>query len=218
MYNDFKQYANSNQGINGGVMNDYVQANMTPYILEERKMNVTQMDVFSRLLKDRIIYVQGEVNDTMSSIVSAQLMYLDSVGNDDITLYVDSGGGSCKSGLTITDTMNYIDSDVSTVNMGMAASMGSIILGAGTKGKRHILPNARVMLHTVSSGAQGVLADMKISLREAERYNETLFKMLGEFCGKSPEEILKDADRDLWLWGQEAIDYGIVDEMITSKK
>lgn len=216
--NDFKKFAIDKPGITSTMMDDYVKANMTPYILEERKLNVTQMDVFSRLMKERIIYVQGEVNDAMSSIVSAQLMYLDTLTEEDITLQIDSGGGSCKSGLTITDTMNYIASDVSTINMGMAASMGSIILGAGTKGKRHTLPNARVMLHTVSSGAQGVLADMKISLREAERYNETLFKMLGEFCNKSPEEVLSDADRDLWLWGQEAIDYGIVDSMITPKK
>lgn len=217
---DFQKFA-LDLGIGSGDihrMSQHIEANLTPYILEEREMNVTQMDVFSRMLRDRTIWVNGEVNDKMSAIVSAQLMWLDSDKEQDITLYVDSGGGSCKSGLTICDTMNYIASDVSTVNIGMAASMGSIILGNGTKGKRHTLPSARVMLHMVSSGAHGTLADIKISIKEAERYNELLFNKLGEFCGKTAEQVKQDADRDLWLWGQESIDYGIVDSMITSKK
>lgn len=216
--NDFYKYATMHAGIPTTTVEDYTKANMTPYILEERKMNITQMDVFSRLMNDRIIYVQGEVNDTMSSIVSAQLMYLDSVAEKDITLWISSPGGSVMSGLVIHDIMNYIGSDVATVNMGMAASMGSILLGNGAKGKRYMLPNARVMLHQVSSGASGTLADIKISLAEAEKYNTKLFGMLGEFCGKTPEQVMEDANRDLWLNAEESLKYGIIDEIITPKK
>lgn len=215
--NDFDKYALGHMGIPSTTL-DAVKNNMTPYILEERKMNITQMDVFSRLMNDRVIYIQGEVNDRMSSIVSAQLMYLDSVNENDITLFIDSPGGSVKSGLTMVDIMNYIGSDVATINVGMAASMGSILLGNGAKGKRAMLPNARVMLHQVSSGAQGTLADMKISLAEAEKYNDKLFEMLGEFSGKTAKRVKADANRDLWLNAEESLKYGIIDEIITKKK
>lgn len=216
---DFMKFANSEHGVPTTTMDDFVKGNMTPYILEERKMNVTQMDVFSRLMKDRIIYVQGEVNDAMSSIVSAQLMYLDNLAEEDITLFIDSPGGSVKSGLTMVDIMNYIGSDVATVNMGMAASMGSILLGNGTVGKRSSLPNAKVMLHQVSAGTSGHIEDMEIRMAETKKYNVKLLTMLGEYCGgKTYEEILADINRDLWLDAYEAKDYGIIDEIITKKK
>lgn len=216
--NDFYKYATMHAGIPTTTVEDYTKANMTPYILEERKMNITQMDVFSRLMNDRIIYVQGEVNDTMSSIVSAQLMYLDSVVEKDITLWISSPGGSVSAGLTMVDVMNYIGCDVVTVNMGMAASMGSILLGNGTKGKRYMLPNARVMLHKVSSGMQGQIDNLEVSYQETKKYNEKLFNMLGEFCNKSPEKVLEDSRLDFWLNSDEAKEYGIIDEILTTKK
>ena len=226
-YNEFKKYATKHKNISGSKLhywekqqNHYmdIQNNMTPYILEEREMRATQIDIFSRLLMDRIIWVNGTVNDHMSTIVQAQLMFLDNFDVRDIIMHVDSGGGSVKSGLSIVDVMNYISSDISTINTGMAASMGSILLGAGTKGKRHTLKYSRVMLHQVSSGAEGTLADMMISLKEAEKYNELLFGLLGEYCNKDPKQIMKDAQRDLWLSSDEAIKYGIVDGIITTKK
>ena len=193
-------------------------ASLTPYILEERELRVTQMDIFSRLMMDRIIWLAGPVNDRMSTVVQAQLMFLDNLEVKDITLHVDTPGGSVKSGLSIVDVMNYVSSDIITVNTGMAASMGSILLGAGTKGKRFTLPNSRVMLHQVSTGAQGNIQDIRRSIAEGEKYNDKLFKMLGEFTNKTPEQVLKDAERDFWMDGEEAVAYGIVDGVITNKK
>ena len=175
------------------------------------------MDVFSRLMMERILWVAGVVNDAMSTVVQAQLLYLDSIDDGDITMYVDSPGGSVKSGLSMVDTMNFITSDVATMNTGMAASMGSILLGAGTKGKRSSLPNSKVMLHQVSSGAQGHVKDMEISMAETKKYNTKLFGMLSEYTGKTPEQVLIDADRDLWLDADEALEYGIIDEVARKK-
>ena len=215
-YSEFKNYAIKHMGISGmqfhyweklqstiydnvNVMGTMTpQGSMTPYILEERELRVTQMDIFSRMMLDRILWVAGPVNDQMSTVVCAQLMFLDNhEPGKEIKFYCDSPGGSVKSGLSMVDTMNYVSSDIITVNIGMAASMGSILLGNGTKGKRFALPNSRVMLHQVSSAAQGTIQDMSISMREAEKYNDTLFKMLGNFCDKDPKQVKKDADRDI---------------------
>jgi ATP-dependent Clp protease protease subunit len=224
--NDFEKYLMSKLNISSFQVDSWkmmqnklysTSASLTPYILEEREMRVTQMDIFSRLMMDRIIWIAGPVNDYMSTVVQAQLMFMDSVDNRDITLYIDSPGGSVKSGLSMVDVINYINSDVSTINTGMAASMGSILLGCGTKGKRASLPNSRVMLHQVSSGAHGTIQDMKISMAETEKYNELLFNLLGEYCGKDAETVKKDADRDLWLDANQALSYGIIDEIVTSK-
>ena len=163
---------------------------------------------------DRILWVAGPVNDSMSTVVQAQLMFLDNINNKTITIHVDSPGGSVKSGLSMVDVMNYISSDISTINTGMAASMGSILLGAGTKGMRYSLPNSRVMLHQVSSGASGHVEDLKISLTEALKYNDKLFTMLGEYCGKTKEQVLSDCNRDNWLNAEEALDYGIIDGIV----
>jgi ATP-dependent Clp protease protease subunit len=190
------------------------QASMTPYILEEREMRVTQMDIFSRLMMDRILWVAGPVNDSMSTVVQAQLMFLDNVEEKDITMHVDSPGGSVKSGLSMIDVMNYVKSDIITINTGMAASMGSILLGGGTKGKRFSLKNSKVMLHQVSSGAQGNIQDIRITLAETEKYNKILFELLGEFCGKDAEEVLNFTNRDQWLTAHESVEYGIIDEVI----
>lgn len=233
--NDFKNYAMCNFGVteyefrnwealqdkiyNPTVLSNFQtpQASMTPYILEERELRVTQMDIFSRMMMDRILWLTGPVNDRMSTVVAAQLMFLDNLDVADITLHVDSPGGSVKSGLTIVDVMNYISSDIITINTGMAASMGSILLGAGTKGKRFALPNSRVMLHQVSTGAQGNLQDVRISIAEGEKYNDKLFTMLGEYTDKSADVVKVDASRDLWLGAEEAVDYGIIDGIITKK-
>lgn len=230
MIDEFKDYAIKHMGISSMQLhywdklqetlydNVNVFGSMTPMILEERELRVTQMSVFDRLMMDRIIWLAGPVNDRMSTVVQAQLMFLDNVDNKDITLIVDTGGGSVKSGLSILSLVEYITSDVSTINTGMAASMGSILLGCGTKGKRHSLKYSKVMLHQVSSGAEGTLADMMISLREAEKYNDLLFGLLGKFCNKDPKQIMKDAQRDLWMDAEESLKYGIIDSIITSKK
>jgi ATP-dependent Clp protease protease subunit len=169
------------------------------------------------MMMDRIIWLAGPVNDRMSTIVQAQLMFLDNMENKDITLHVDSPGGSVKSGLSIVDVMNYVSSDISTINTGMAASMGSILLGAGTKGKRYTLKFSRVMLHQVSTGASGNIQDIRISLKEGEKYNDLLFGLLGDYTNKDPKQVMEDAQRDLWLSSDEAVAYGIVDSVIKNK-
>jgi ATP-dependent Clp protease protease subunit len=190
---------------------------MTPYILEEREMRVTQMDVFSRLLRDRIIWVSGPVTQHMSDIVQAQLLFLDSVEKKDISLYINSPGGSVLCGLGIVDLMNYISSDVATINIGMCASMGSVILSSGTKGKRSSLVYSKVMTHQVSHGSQGVIEDTRISQLEAEKYNFILFKLLAKNCGKTFEEMLDSSRRDKWFNSKEALDFGLIDEIIGTK-
>jgi ATP-dependent Clp protease protease subunit len=197
--------------------NTNIESNLTPYVLEERQMNVTQMDVFSRLMLERIIWVAGEVNDHMSTIVQAQLMFLDSLDSTDITMHIDSPGGSVKSGLSMVDVMDYISSDIRTINTGMAASMGSVLLGAGTKGKRGSLRFSRTMLHQSSGGAGGNIQDARITMIEWEKINNTLFELLGGYCGKDAETVKNDASRDLWLGADEALDYGIIDEIVKKK-
>ena len=191
---------------------------MTPMILEERELRVTMMSVFDRLRMDRILWVAGGVNDTMSTIVQAQLMFLDSMDVKDITMHIDSPGGSVKSGLSIVDVMDYIKSDIVTVNTGMAASMGSVLLGAGTKGKRSSLRFSKVMLHQSSGGFGGNIQDAEIDWKEWQEVNQILFDLLGEYCGKTAEEVKNDSKRDFWLSAQQAVDYGIIDEVIQGKK
>jgi len=226
-YSEFKDYATKHMGVSGlqfhywEKLQDRIystSASLTPYILEERELRVTQMDIFSRLMMDRILWVAGPVNDAMSTVVQAQLMFLDNLENKIITMHIDSPGGSVKSGLSMVDVMNYVSSNISTINTGMAASMGSILLGAGTKGMRYSLPNSKVMLHQVSSGASGHVEDIKISLAEAIKYNDKLFTMLGEYCGKDKERVLADCNRDNWLTAEEALAYGIIDGLVESKK
>ena len=229
-YSEFKDYATKHMGISGmqfhyweQVQNSLynnvnVQSSLTPYILEERELRATQMDIFSRLLMDRILWVAGPVNDRMSTVVQAQLMFLDNVEVKNITMHVDSPGGSVKSGLSIVDVMNYISSDISTINTGMAASMGSILLGAGTRGKRHSLAHSRVMLHQVSTGASGNLQDIRVSIAEGEKYNTELFRLLGLYTDKDPAQVLIDTNRDMWLNADEALAYGIIDSVITNKR
>ena len=224
---DFFNYATKHLNINSMQLHYWeklqdklygVNSSLTPYITEESDRRSIQMDIFSRMQMERIIWVAGVVNDNMSVVTTAQLLWLDTQGNEDITIYCDSPGGSVKSGLSMVDVMNYVSSDIITINTGMAASMGSVLLGAGTKGKRYSLPHSRVMLHQVSGGAEGVLADMEISLNEAKKYNDELFRMLGEYCDKDSEQVKQDATRDFWMNAQEAVEYGIIDSVIKNKQ
>ena len=195
-----------------------IESSMTPYILEEREMRVTQMDIFSRLMRDRLLWVAGPVDDRMSTIVQAQLMFLDSSDKTDITMHIDSPGGSVKSGLSMVDVMQFISCDIRTVNTGMAASMGSVLLGAGTKGKRSSLRFSKTMLHQTSGGAGGNIQDARINFIEWEKTNKILFELLGDFCGKSSEQVTEDASRDFWLTAEESVEYGIIDEVVKTKK
>jgi ATP-dependent Clp protease, protease subunit len=197
--------------------NKRLSNNLTPYILEERQLNVTQIDVFSRLLMERIIWLAGPVDTATEVIVQAQLMYLDSIDHSDITLHISSPGGSVQSGLGIIDVENYIKSDIKTINTGMCASMAAVLLGSGTKGKRCSLSFSRTMIHQVSSGFRGSIQDLKISYEEAQQANEDVFKLLSEYTNKTPEQVKIDADRDLWLSAKKTLDYGLIDEIIIKK-
>ncbi len=218
---EFNKFALSEgiSSLNMQYYNQNLENSLTPYILEEREMRVTQMDVFSRLLRDRIIWVSGVVNQHMCDVTQAQLMFLDNLDNNkDITMHINSPGGSVMYGLGMVDVMRQIKCDVATVNIGMAASMGSILLSSGTKGKRSSLNFSKVMIHQVSSGAQGHVEDNRISQMESEKYNYILFKMLAENSGKTFDQVLESARRDHWLNSQEALDFGFIDEIILSDK
>jgi ATP-dependent Clp protease protease subunit len=218
---DFRKYAMSEHNLssmNLHYFENQIEDSMTPYILEEREMRVTQMDIFSRLMRERLLWVAGPVNDRMSTVVQAQLMYLDSTDNLDITMHIDSPGGSVKSGLSMVDVMDYIKCDIRTVNTGMAASMGSVLLGAGTKGKRSSLRFSKTMLHQSSGGAGGNIQDARINFIEWEKTNKILFELLGGYCGKTAEEVTQDAARDFWLSAEEAVTYGIIDEVVLPKQ
>ena len=217
---DFKKFAMSDYNLSSMNLHNFekqIEGSLTPYILEEREMRVTQMDIFSRLMRERLLWVAGGVDDRMSTVVQAQLMYLDSVDKMDITMHIDSPGGSVKSGLSIVDVMDYISCDIRTVNTGMAASMGSVLLGAGTKGKRSSLRFSKTMLHQTSGGAGGNIQDARINFQEWEKTNKILFELLGSYCGKTAEQVTEDAARDFWLDAQEAVDYGIIDEIVVPK-
>ena len=214
---EFEKYAKSDHGVSGLNMHyakKQLENSLTHYILEERELRATQMDIFSRLMMDRLLWVAGPVNDNMSTIVQAQLMFLDSNGGTDITMHIDSPGGSVKSGLSMVDVMDYIKSDIKTVNTGMAASMGSVLLGAGTKGKRSSLKHSTTMLHQSSGGFSGNIQDAEIDWKNWQDVNKELFVLLAEYCDKKPEEVMKDATRDFWLNAEEAKAYGIIDEII----
>ena len=216
---EFQRYANS-EGISTSKLGYYeaqIKGSMTPYILEEREMRVTQMDIFSRLMMDRLLWVAGPVDDNMSTVIQAQLMFLNSNSNEELKMHIDSPGGSVKSGLSMVDVMDYIDCDIRTINTGMAASMGSVLLGAGAKGKRMSLRFSRTMLHQSSGGFRGNIQDAEIDWKEWQKINDVLFELLGEYCGKTAEQVKEDASRDLWLGANDALEYGIIDEIVTPK-
>ena len=209
---DFRKFANSN-GIQSTTL-DSIEASLTPYILEEREMRATQIDIFSRLMRDRILWVSGVVDQRMSDVVQAQLLYLDQAEKKDINMYINSPGGSVMNGLGIYDVMNYISCDVATMNLGMCASMGSVLLSSGKKEKRSSLVHSKVMTHMVSSQYGGNLQDTTISHMESHKYNYILFKILAENCNKTFDEMLESSRRDKWFNSKEALEFGLIDEVI----
>ncbi|HZH54716.1 MAG TPA: ATP-dependent Clp protease proteolytic subunit [Sphingobacteriaceae bacterium] len=224
--NEFRKYAIKHhrigsQHVDGYIsrMNHQVPTGMTPYIIEERQLNVAQMDVFSRLMMDRIIFLGDAVTDQVANIIQAQLLFLQSAdAKRDIQIYINSPGGSVYAGLGIYDTMQYISPDVATICTGMAASMGAVLLCAGTKGKRAALPHSRVMIHQPSGGAQGVASDMEINLREMLKLKHELYEILANHSGQTYEWVEKSSDRDYWMTAPEAVNFGMVDEVLGSVK
>jgi len=213
---DFQKFAMSESNISGLDLHNYQQhiVGMTPYILEEREMRATQLDIFSRLMMDRIIWVSGPVESKMASIIQAQLIYLDTTDKKDVNLYLDTPGGSVLSGLGIRDTMNYIKADVTTLNVGMCASMGSVLVSSGAKGKRSSLIFSKVMTHMVSHGTSGNVQDTRINQLEAEKYNYMLFKILAENCGKSFDEMYESSRHDKWFNSDDAKAFGLIDNIV----
>lgn len=218
MNKDFDKYAIKHLGINSNILGLVKASVGTPMILEERELRMTQMSVFDRMMMDRIIWISGPIENRMASVIQAQLMYLNSIDKKDIMMHIDTPGGSVLSGLGIRDVMNYIESDVATINLGMCASMGSILLSSGTKGKRSSLLFSKVMTHHVSSQTDGVIDDQRISLMEAEKYNYMLFKILAENCNKTFDEVHEISNRDKWFNSDEALKFGLIDEIIGVNK
>jgi ATP-dependent Clp protease, protease subunit len=217
--NEFKKYATGHMGITSTTVDDVIkhqiEGSVTPMIVEEREMRATIISVFDRLMMDRTLILTGVVDDRMSTTVNAQLLFLESLDRKrDITMMIDSGGGSVKSGLTIYDTMNYISPDVSTINTGMCASMASVLISSGTKGKRSSLIHSKIMTHMVSHGSQGNVQDTRINQMEAEKYNYILFKILAENSGKTFDEIFEISRNDKWFNSHESLQFGLIDEII----
>ncbi len=219
--NDFRKYATRHLGLNGQVVDDVMAAQaqyMNPYILEERQLNVTQLDVFSRLMMDRIIFLGTEVNDYTANVLQAQLLYLDSVDSGkDINVYINSPGGSVYAGLGIYDTMQFIQSDVATICTGMAASMAAVLLVAGTEGKRSALPHSRVMIHQPLGGVQGQASDIEIEAREIQKIKKELYTIIAEHSHTDYEKVWADSDRNYWMTAEEAREYGMIDQVLIKK-
>ena len=214
---EFKKYATKERGINS-LYYDKIIASMTPYIMEERQLNVAQMDVFSRLMMDRIIFLGTDVNDQVANIITAQLLFLESVDSGkDIQIYINSPGGSVYAGLGIYDTMQFIKPDVATICTGMAASMSAVFLCAGAQGKRSALPHSRVMIHQPSGGAQGVASDMEINLKEMLKIKNELYEIIAKHTKQPFTKVYKDSERDYWMIAREAKDYGMIDEVLERK-
>lgn len=189
-----------------------------PYVIEQTNRGERSYDIYSRLLEDRIIFVSGEIESTMANTIIAQLIYLESKDpNKDIMMYINSPGGEVTSGLAILDTMNYIKCDIHTVCVGMAASMASVLLACGTKGKRSALPNSEVMIHQPLGGAQGQASDIKIAAEHILKTKKRINKLLADASGKSIEELEKDTDRDNYLSAEEAKKYGLIDNIFTKR-
>lgn len=219
--NDFKKYATKHLGMNSMVLDDVIKSQtgyLNPYILEERQLNVTQLDVFSRLMMDRIIFLGTEINDYTANTLQAQLLYLDSVDNTkDISIYINSPGGSVYAGLGIYDTMQFINSDVATICTGMAASMAAVLLVAGQEGKRSALTHSRVMIHQPMGGAQGQASDIEITAREIAKLKKELYTIISEHSHTEFDKVWADSDRDYWMTALEAKEYGMIDEVLSRK-
>ena len=221
--NDFRSYATKHLRMNGLALDKYADISnsnyISPSILEERQLNVTQMDVFSRLMMDRIIFLGTEVDDYTANVIQAQLLYLDSSDpGKDISIYLNTPGGSVYAGLGIYDTMQFIGSDVATICTGMAASMGAILMVAGTKGKRSALKHSRIMIHQPMGGAQGQASDIEITAREIQKLKKELYNIIADHSGNTYEQIEKDSDRDHWMTSEEALKYGMIDKILINEK
>jgi len=217
---EFENYAVKHRGISSNTLNDYNKhmiTNLTPNIIEERPMNIAVMDVYSRLMMDRIIFLGYPINDEVANIVTAQLLFLDSTDRQrDIQMYINSPGGSVYSGLGVYDTMQYVTPDVSTICIGMAASMGAVLLTAGATGKRTALKHSRVMLHQPSGAIGGQASDIEITVAEIKKIKKNLYDIISNHTGKSLKQVEKDCDRDYWLTSEEAKEYGLVDEVLVT--
>lgn len=221
MINDFRKYATGHLGMSGMVVDGVMKAQsqyVNPYILEERTLNVTQLDVFSRLMMDRIIFLGTEVNDYTANVLQAQLLYLDSVDSGkDISIYINSPGGSVTAGLGIYDTMQFISSDVATICTGMAASMAAVLLVSGTEGKRSALPHSRVMIHQPLGGVQGQASDIEIEAKEILKMKKELYTIIADHSHTPYDKVWNDSDRNYWMTAEEAKEYGMIDNVLKKK-
>lgn len=223
MNKDFRDFAVKHMGMNGLAFDQYSQfvnnSYLSPSIMEERQLNVTQMDVFSRLMMDRIIFLGTPIDDYTANVIQAQLLYLDSADpGKDISIYINSPGGSVYAGLGIYDTMQYIGCDISTICTGMAASMAAVLLVAGEKGKRYALKHSRVMIHQPMGGAQGQASDIEITAREIQKLKKELYTIIADHSGNDYEKVWNDSDRDYWMTAQEACEYGMIDRVLIREK
>ena len=220
--NEFKKFATKHLNMNGLALDKYMSISnsyISPSILEERQLNVTQMDVFSRLMMDRIIFLGTEVDDYVANVIQAQLLFLDtSDPGKDISLYINSPGGSVYAGLGIYDTMQFINSDVATICTGMAASMAAVLLVAGEKGKRSALTHSRVMIHQPMGGMRGQASDMEINYKQIMLLRDELYQIISDHSGQPFEKIMKDSDRDYWMTSAEAKEYGMIDKVLIKEK
>ena len=216
---EFKKYAMMDHGVQSMYVDKYVESSLTPYIIEERQLNVAQMDVFSRLMMDRIIFLGTGINDQVANIVQAQLLFLESADSKkDIQIYMNSPGGSVYAGLGIYDTMQVVAPDVATICTGIAASMAAVLLCAGTAGKRTALKHSRVMIHQPMGGAQGQVSDMEITLKEITKLKGELYNIISSHSGQDIKKVEEDSDRDYWMTSEEAKKYGMIDEVLITKK
>ena len=222
MNNEFRKYAVKHRGISSMTLQKYestVSNYISPTIIEERQLNIATMDVFSRLMMDRIIFLGVPIDDYVANIIQAQLLFLESTDpSKDIQIYLNTPGGSVYAGLGIYDTMQYIKPDVATICTGMAASMGAVLLCAGEKGKRTALPHSRILIHQPMGGAQGQASDIEITAREIQKLKKELYEIIAKHSGQTYKKIWKDGDRDFWMTAEEARDYGMIDEVLLRTK
>ena len=218
MASEFEKYAIKHRGISSLTLHDYQKhqvTNLTPNIIEERPMNIAVMDVYSRLMMDRIIFLGYPINDEVANIVTAQLLFLESTDRTrDIQMYINCPGGSVYAGLGMYDTLQYITPDVATICIGMAASMGAVLMCAGTKGKRTALKHSRIMMHQPSAGAGGQASDIEITVNEVKKIKHELYEIIAYHTGQTSEKVAADCDRDNWMTALEAKEYGLIDEVL----
>ena len=215
---DFNSYATKHMGINSMTLNKYTSS-ITPYIMEERELNVTQIDVFSRLMMERVIFLGTAIDDRVSNIIEAQLLYLESIDKEaPIQIYVNSPGGSVYAGLGIYDTMQYIKPEISTICTGLAASMAAVLLCAGAKNKRFALPHSRIMIHQPLGGAEGQATDIEITAKEIGKLKNELYEIISKHTGQDFDKVYKDSERDYWMKSTEAKEYGMIDSILERKK